>query len=136
MKLAKLLLVVHGLVTIGYAGMLLADPTEIAQYMGLSIATPDGTAELISMYAGLSGAMSLFMIFGAFSRKWLPQATLFLCLSMSGIALGRLLSFVFLETGSYTLNALFYDIPIVLLSWVAFMRMQKTSPGSESRGGA
>ena len=125
MKLAKLLLVVHGLVTIGYAGTLLVNPTEVAKYMGLVIATPDGKAELITMYVGLSGAMSLFMLFGAFNQKWLSQATLFLFLSMSSIALSRLLSFVFLETGSYTLNALFYDIPIALLSWGAFKQIQK-----------
>ena len=125
MKLAKLLLVVHGLVTIGYAGTLLVNPTEVAKYMGLVIATPDGKAELITMYVGMSGAMSLFMLYGAFNQKWLSQATLFLFLSMSSIALSRVLSFVFFETGSYTLNALFYDIPIALLSWGAFKQIQK-----------
>ena len=125
MKLAKLLLVVHSLVTIGYAGTLLVNPTEVAKYMGLVIATPDGKAELITMYVGMSGTMSLFMLYGAFNQKWLSQATLFLFLSMSGIALSRVLSFVFFETGSYTLNALFYDIPISLLSWGAFNQIQK-----------
>ena len=125
MKLAKLLLVVHGLVTIGYAGTLLVNSSEVAKYMGLVIATPDGKAELITMYVGMSGAMSLFMLYGAFNQKWLSQATLFLFLSMSSIALSRLLSFVFLVTGSYTLNALYYDIPVALLSWGAFKQIQK-----------
>ena len=125
MKLAKLLLVIHALVTIGYASMLLVNPIETAKYMGLNIATPDGKAELITMYIGMSGAISLFMLYGAFIQKWLHQATLFLFLSMSGIALSRVLSFAFFETGSYTLNALFYDIPIALLSWGAFKQIQK-----------
>ena len=125
MKLAKLLLVIHALVTLGYASTLLINPTETAKYMGLNIATPDGKAELITMYVGMSGAISLFMLYGAFNQKWLHQATLFLFLSMSGIALGRVLSFLFFETGTYTLNALFYDIPIALLSWGAFRQIQK-----------
>ena len=125
MKLAKLLLVIHALVTLGYASTLLINPTETAKYMGLNIATPDGKAELITMYVGMSGAISLFMLYGAFNQKWLHQAILFLHLSMSGIALSRVLSFVFFETGIYTLNALFYDIPIALLSWGAFRQIQK-----------
>lgn len=125
MSLAKLLLIVHSLVTIGYAGALLVNSREVAEYMGLIVATPDGKAELITMYVGMSGAMSLFMLYGAFNQKWLPQATLFLFLSMNGIALSRMLSFVFFETGSYTLNALFYDIPVALLSWAAFKQVQK-----------
>jgi len=125
MSLAKLLLIVHGLVTLGYAVALLVNPTKVAEYMGLMIATPDGKAELITMYVGMSGAMSLFMLYAAFNQKWLPQATLFLFLSMSSIALSRVLSFIFFETGSYTLNALFYDIPIALLSWGAFKQIQK-----------
>jgi hypothetical protein len=123
-SLAKLLLITHGLVTLGYAGTLLVNPTEVAEYMGLMITTPDGTAELITMYVGMSGAMSLFMLYGAFNQEWLPQATLFLFLSMSSIALSRALSFAFLETGSYTLNALFYDIPVALLSWAAFRQIR------------
>ena len=123
-SLAKLLLITHGLVTLGYAGTLLVNPTEVAEYMGLMITTTDGTAELITMYVGMSGAMGLFMLCGAFNQEWLPQATLFLFLSMSSIALSRALSFGFLETGSYTLNALFYDIPVALLSWGAFRQIR------------
>jgi len=126
-SLAKLLLIVHGLVTVGYAGTLLFNPANVAEYMGLMIATPDGRTELITMYVGMSGTMAFFMLYGAFNRNWLHQATLFLFLSMSGIAIGRAFGFVFFETSSYTLNALYYDIPVALLSWVAYLQLQKTA---------
>ena len=91
--------------------------------MGLKITSPDGQAELFTMYVGMSGVMGLFMLFGALQRKWLLPATLFLVLSMSGITGGRLLSALFLETGSYTQNALYYDIPVMLLSWLAYRKL-------------
>lgn len=124
-SLASVLLVVHGLVTLGYGGALLANPAGVAGYMGLAILSADGQAELITMYVGMSGAVSLFMLYGAFSRKWRPQAALFLAITMSGIALGRGIGWLFLETDSYTLNALFYDIPIALLSWAGLVNLRK-----------
>jgi len=117
------LLLVHGSVTLGYAIALFINPNNLAEFMGLKITSPDGQAELFTMYVGMSGVMGLFMLFGALQRKWLLPATLFLVLSMSGITGGRLLSALFLETGSYTQNALYYDIPVMLLSWLAYRKL-------------
>ena len=120
----KLLLIVHSLVTIGFAGALLFNTAEVVEYMGIVIASPDGMAELITMYIGMSCALAFFMLIGAFSRKWFHHALLLLVLSMSGIALARTLSFIFLEAGRYSRDALFYDIPMVILSWLAYKQFQ------------
>lgn len=122
---AKLLLTIHSLVTLGYGISLLATPNESAAFMGLRTISADGQAELFVMYLGLSGSLSFFMLFGAFSTKWLPTALLVMALTMSGITFVRLAGFALLETGSYTLNALYYDIPITILSWFAFAKLKE-----------
>ncbi len=122
--LAKGLLILHSLVTLGYGLSLLANPGNIAVFMGLEIASADGMVELFVMYLGLSGAMSFFMLFGAFREKWLMTALLFLALSMSGVTSVRFVSALLLETGTYTSNSLYYDIPITALAWFAYWKMK------------
>ena len=126
MQLASIVLVIHGLVTVGYGIALLVNPAALAEFMGLMIANSDGRAELVTMYVGMSCTMGLFMLVGAFSKKWRPQAMLFLLLSMSGIMLGRGLSYIFFAAGNYTLNALLYDIFITLLAWIAYAQLHRT----------
>jgi hypothetical protein len=118
-------LIVHGLVTVAYGVVLLVNPAGVAAYMGLAIVNGDGHAELLTMYVGMSGAVGVFMLVGAVNVRWLWPATLFLVVSMTGIAGGRLLSFLFLDGGAYTRNALLYDVPIVLLAWVAYRQRHR-----------
>jgi len=120
--LAKILLVAHGLMSLVYGGAVLLDPAGLAQYMGLEVQTGDGTAELITMYVGMAGAIGAFMLYAVFDVRWTRTALLFLVIVMTGVALGRLGSFLVLETGAYTLNALAYDIPALILAWVALLR--------------
>ena len=122
--LAKGLLILHSLVALGYGISILANPDDIAAFMGLQIISTDGLAELYVMYLGLSGAMSLFMLFGAFREKWLGTALFFLVLSMSGITSARLISALFLETGYYTNHSLYYDIPVTFLAWFAYWKLK------------
>lgn len=107
----------HAAVTLTYAAALLLNPYKLASFMGLMIISSDGQAELLAMYLGLSGVLGIFMLVGAWHSKWLPPAFLFLLLSMTGITSARFLSFLFLDSGSYTLNALFYDFPVTFLAW-------------------
>ncbi len=122
MLLAKILLVAHGLMSLVYGVAVLLDPAGLAQYMGLEVQTGDGVAELITMYVGMAGAIGAFMLYAVFDNHWTPTALVFLVVVMTGVALGRLGSFVILDTGTYTLNALAYDIPALILGWIALFR--------------
>ncbi len=124
-RLAKLLLIIHALVTLGYGIVLFARIEQISEYMGLQIISPDGQAELYTMYIGMSGIMSLFMLWGAFRPKWLMSALLFLLLSMTGITLGRIVSTLFLDTGSYIIKGIYYDVPLTLLTGLAYFRLSR-----------
>ena len=113
----------HGSVTLIYGIVLVINPVAVANYMGLAIASNDGRAELVTMYAGMSGAVALFMLTGAINRKWIKPATLFLVITMTGIAVGRAMSFVLFDADTYTRNALLYDVPMVILAWCAYVRL-------------
>ena len=125
-RLAQFLLIFHGVVTLTYAGTVLTDTAGLAEYMGLSIVNGDGTAELITMYVGSSGATAMFFVFTAFRRQWLLIGLLFLVITMTGITAVRTISWMALETGSYTQNAvLYYDVPLTILAWFTYRRLTR-----------
>ena len=124
---ARALLFVQGAMCVVYGIVVAIKPQAMANYMGLEIISADGQAELITMYLAMSSAVGLFMLFAALTKKGLEPALLFMLIYMTGITLGRLICFISLETGSYILSSLLYDVPAWLLTVLAYWRLYGAS---------
>lgn len=122
MLLSRILLFVQGIMGVVYGVMILVDPSEMAANMGFTVLTGDGQAEVITNYFGLSAAVGMVMLYSSITKSHLEIATLFAAIFISGIAIGRVIGFIFYDTSFYTASALGYDVPMSLLCWFAVFR--------------
>jgi hypothetical protein len=122
MLLSRIILFIQGAMGVIYSAMLLIDPAGLAAYMGLSALSGDGQAELFAMYVGMSSGVGSLMLYVSFTRRYLAEATFCLAVIISAIALARLSGLLVYETGSYTLSALAYDVPMSFVAWWAVRR--------------
>lgn len=114
---ARILLSIHATMCVGYGIAAALRPGDIAEYMGLTIASGDGRAEVFAMYVGANIAMGAGVAYAAMNERWLSFGVRFVAVFLSGIIAGRLLGIAAGGTGSYTLSALAYDIPAAGYAW-------------------
>jgi hypothetical protein len=67
--------------------------------------------------------MGLFQVYAGLSSKLLREALFFMLISMAGITLGRLCGLLAFETGEYIASSLLYDIPVVMLTAIAYRNL-------------
>ena len=122
--LGKVILWISTLAFVSYGLMCFFDPTVVAEFAGLTIASGDGYAELGAMYGGLQTAYGVFCLLGATRADLYRPALLSLVLLLGGLAVGRLYSTITGDesVGGYTWGAMIFEFAIATLSLVALRK--------------
>lgn len=122
--LGKVILWVSAFAFTSYGLMCLFDPTVVATFAGLEIASGDGFAELGAMYGGLQTGYGMFCMLGALRNDLYRPALLSLVLLLGGLALARLYSTITgtESVGAYTWGAMVFEFATAILAVVALRK--------------
>ena len=133
--MARVFLVIAGLMWVVYGAYLLAMPQALAPLAGVTATSVTGTIELRAMYGGLEIAVGLFALIAAFVPGMLFSGLLMMGLASAGFGITRLLSAAFVgEFSTYTRQGLSLELPLMLISAWFLYRQRSLRPGSRAAG--
>jgi len=112
MGLVKAVLILSGLVFLGFGIAFLADPEGLAKMAGLRFAQPRASAEIRAMYGGLQVGLGLFFLVASHRTRWIRAALAVQALTLFGLAGGRLIGMIHLP-GFDGLMTLFFTIEVL-----------------------
>tara|TARA_B100000214_G_scaffold55088_1_gene35142 strand:+ start:68 stop:454 length:387 start_codon:yes stop_codon:yes gene_type:complete len=107
--ITKIFLLITVVIYGGLGGWALIEPSSFAEFVGLTINSNLGSAEIRSVYGGINLLIGLFALAAIFQSKHEELFMKILIFVILGILLGRMVSFAFGEL----------DSP-VLWWWIAF----------------
>ena len=89
MKLARIYLVITGVIFTGFGLYCLLDPLFLSEATGLILSTPTSTIEVIAMYGGLQTTMGLYLLYCSLQQNRVAQALLVSVFIFAGVAGAR-----------------------------------------------
>lgn len=89
MKLARVYLMITGVIVTGFGLYCLLDPLLMSEATGMGLSTPTSVIEVIAMYGGLQIAMGLYFIYCSLHINRIPQALLVSVFIFAGVAGAR-----------------------------------------------
>lgn len=133
--MARIFLVIAGLMWVVYGAYLLAVPQALAPLAGVSATSVTGTIELRAMYGGLEIAVGLFCLIAAFLPGMLFSGLLMMGLASAGFGITRLLSAAYAgEFSTYTRQGLSLELPLMLISAWFLFRQRSARPRTPTSG--
>jgi hypothetical protein len=129
--MARVFLVIAGLMWVVYGVYLLAMPQALAPLAGVTATSVTGTIELRAMYGGLEIAVGVFALIAALVPGMLFSGLLMMGLASAGFGITRLLSAAYAgEFSTYTRQGLSLELPLMLISAWFLFRQRSTRPGT------
>jgi hypothetical protein len=115
--MARVFLIIAGLMWLVYGVYILIVPGALAATAGLGALNTTGTIELRAMYGGLEGAVGLLALWGAFNPRLRRAGLAALAFTCTGLGATRLTSaLVAGEFSTYTKQGLGLEIPLSLIA--------------------
>ncbi len=136
MRTARLVLLVFGLMFLGFGLAFAAAPWSMANLVGLQAASPQAVTELRAFYGGLEIGLGAFMIASAATRRWMRAGLQFLLVVCGGIAAGRVFGLAIDNSGSALMwVALATELTGVVLAVVALNSLEASRRATVARSG-
>ena len=125
--LGKLVLWANALGLMGYGLLSFIVPSIPVGYIGFVIANADSHLEMVAMYGGLETGLGLFCLLGALRREYFKASLILVVLTMGGLALGRIYSFVLSDDPGnvYTYGAMLYESAMTVLASIAALQAHR-----------
>lgn len=131
MRIARLVLLVFGLMFLGFGLAFAAAPWSMAKLLGLQATSPQAITELRAFYGGLEIGLGAFMIASAATRRWMRAGLQCLLVVCAGIAAGRVFGLA-IDNSASTLMwaALATELAGAVLAIVAISRLESSRHGA------
>jgi hypothetical protein len=115
--MARIFLIVAGLMWLAYGIYMLMAPGALAATAGVDALNTTGSIELRAMYGGLEGAVGLLALWGGFAPAMRRAGLAALAFTCSGLGATRLISAILAgEFSTYTKQGLCLEIPLSLVA--------------------
>ncbi len=135
MRIARLVLLVFGLMFLGFGLAFAAAPWSMAKLIGLQATSPQAVTELRAFYGGLEIGLGAFMIACAATRRWMRAGLQSLLVVCAGIAAGRVFGLA-IDNSASTLMwaALATEVAGAVLAVVAINSLETVERATASPG--
>ncbi len=91
MKLALIVTAISAVIFIGFGTAFLFAPATMSTWVGFTVNTPTGMADVRATYGGCELGVGLFLAFCLVRRTWIDAALMLQVLTLAGFATGRVL---------------------------------------------
>jgi hypothetical protein len=129
MTFARVVLVFGALVFLGFGGWLLVEPGALARFVRVDTTDPITRTEIRAFYGGLELGLGLFLLVGAFIRRWIAPALVATILAFGATAAGRALGLILdRPTVPTVLLFLLVEVAFAILGAAALARFVTQHP--------
>ena len=127
--MARIFLIVAGLMWLAYGIYMLLAPGALATTAGVGALNTTGTIELRAMYGGLEGGVGLLALWGAFAPRLRRAGLAALAFTCTGLGATRLITALLAgEFSLYTRQGLCLEIPLSLIAIWLLVRELRAHP--------
>jgi hypothetical protein len=124
MRMARLVLLLFGLMFLGFGLAFAVAPWGMAQLVGLQAMSPQAVTELRAFYGGLEIGLGTFLLACAVTGRWMHAGLQCLLVICAGIAAGRVFGIAIDDSASpFIWSALATEIAGAVLAVIALRNL-------------
>ncbi len=116
MLFSKLLLLITGIVFLGYGLLCAIAPAYPAEFIGYHLDFGGTTVEVVAMYGGLQIGLGITYIVAAAKSDFTVQGLKLLLIILGSVAIGRFFGLIVHGVDGYNIAALFYELTTIGLA--------------------